>query len=134
MNKRLMTLSMAGLLTMTLASCSDVKEKTVDGKQVIVTVGGTEYTADDLLAKYGAAVKIGIQTLPGIKFYISDSNLSNGIIIDHTGVYELDLRNTTTAISNLRFDAASLSRIDEVDNASLIVDVLCNSTNDEAVN
>ena len=90
--------------------------------------------SSDLLAKYGAAVKIGIQTLPGIKFYISDSNLSNGIIIDHTGVYELDLRNTTTAISNLRFDAASLSRIDEVDNASLIVDVLCNSTNDEAVN
>lgn len=53
MNKRLLTLSMVGLLTMTVTSCSDVSSKTVDGKQVIVTVGDEAYTADDLLAKYG---------------------------------------------------------------------------------
>lgn len=79
----------------------------------------------NLLTGHGAAVKIGIQTLPGIKFSIG-SSFSNSIIIDHTGVYELDLRNTTTTISNLSFDAASIARIDEIDNASIIVDVLCN--------
>jgi len=42
-------------------------------------------------------------------------------------VYELDLRNTNTTISKLYFDGSSLDRISEVDNASLIVDVLCNS-------
>lgn len=82
--------------------------------------------AYDLLANYGSAVKLGIQTLPGVRFFISSNNLSNGIIIDHTGVYELDLRNTTTTISNLYFDAASLQRIDEIDNACIIVDLLCN--------
>ena len=47
MNKRLLTLSMVGLLTVGLASCSDVKQKEVDGKQVIVTIKDTDYTADE---------------------------------------------------------------------------------------
>ena len=52
MNKRLLTLSMVGLLTVGLASCSDVKQKEVDGKQVIVTIKDTDYTADELLSDY----------------------------------------------------------------------------------
>lgn len=52
MNKRLLTLSMVGLLTVGLASCSDVTQKEVDGKQVIVTIGETNYTADELLSEY----------------------------------------------------------------------------------
>ena len=52
MNKRLLTLSMVGLLTVGLASCSDVKQKEVDGKQVIVTIKDTDYTADELLGDY----------------------------------------------------------------------------------
>ena len=62
----------------------------------------------DLLTSFGAAVKIGIQTLPGVRFFINEQSNNDGIIIDHTGVYELDLRNTTTAVNNLYFDAASL--------------------------
>lgn len=81
----------------------------------------------NLLTDYGSAVKIGIQTLPGIKFFLSNGSFRTGIIIDHTGVYELDLRNTNTTISELYFDVESIYRIDEVDNASLIVDVLYNS-------
>ena len=80
----------------------------------------------DLLTSFGAAVKIGIQTLPGVRFFINEQSNNDGIIIDHTGVYELDLRNTTTAINNLYFDAASLQRINEIDNASIIIDLLCN--------
>ena len=83
----------------------------------------------DLLTNCGSAVKIGIQTLPGITFHISSSGFGNGIIIDHTGVYDLDLRNTNTTISSLYFDAKSIARIDEIDNASIIVDVLCNPNN-----
>lgn len=81
----------------------------------------------DLLNSQGiSAVKIGIQTLPGVKFYLN--KLGSGIIIDHTGVYELDLRNTTTTVSTLYFDPESLARIEEIDNASIIVDVLSNSS------
>lgn len=52
MNKRLLTLSMVGVLTVGLASCSDVKHKVVDGKEVILTINNTDYTADELLSDY----------------------------------------------------------------------------------
>ena len=52
MNKRLLTLSMVGLLSIGLASCSDVSKKENEGKQVIVTIKDTDYTADELLEDY----------------------------------------------------------------------------------
>lgn len=81
----------------------------------------------NLLSNYGPAKKIGIQTLPGVIFYLNNLDLTNGIIVDHTGIYELDLRNTTTAITGLFFNVKSLTRIDEIDNASIIVDILYQS-------
>lgn len=75
----------------------------------------------NLLQDLGSAIKIGIQTLPGTVFYLSDTNR---IIIDHTGIYELDLTDTTTTINTLFFDPKSLAMISQIDNASLIVDIL----------
>ena len=75
----------------------------------------------NLLQDLGSAIKIGIQTLPGTIFYLSDTNR---IIIDHTGIYELDLTDTTTTINTLFFDPKSLAMISQIDNASLIVDIL----------
>ena len=72
----------------------------------------------------GPAIKIGIQALPGTKFFIGSTRLDSGIIIDHTGVYELDLSNTTTQIGNLYFDEESLATTSFVDSASIIVDTL----------
>lgn len=72
----------------------------------------------------GPATKIGIQALPGTIFHLGTTNFSSGIIIDHTGVYELDLVNTTTTISNLYFNTESLAKIEAIDNACIIVDVL----------
>lgn len=76
----------------------------------------------NLLSDYGPAIKIGIQTLPGTVFHLNDS--SDKIILDHTGIYELDLRDTTTTINTLFFEPLSLLAISSIDNASLIVDIL----------
>lgn len=80
----------------------------------------------NLLSSYGAVVKLGIQALPGTKFYLNNNNIQQGIIINHTGVYELDLRNVTTTIGSLYFDPKSLAIVDSIDNASIIVDILYN--------
>lgn len=78
----------------------------------------------NLLSNYNGAKKIGIQGLPGTIFYLDDST-PDGIMIDHTGIYELDLRDTTVTIHSLYFDGESLAIISQTDNASLIVDALC---------
>ncbi len=87
---------------------------------------GTDWLDSYNLLEDGPAIKLGIQALPGTIFHIGSSNLSSGIIIDHTGIYELDLTDTTTNIGTLYFDPESLARIDMIDNACIIVDILYN--------
>ena len=82
---------------------------------------------NNLLEGYDSVIKLGIQTLPGTKFWLNNNITGTGIIVDHTGVYELDLRNIATIINGLTFDATSLAIIDAVDNASIIVDILYNN-------
>lgn len=77
-----------------------------------------------LLSDYGAVLKIGIQGLPGTIFHLNN-NLNDRIMLDHTGIYELDLTNTTTSIKTLYFESQSLITINRVNNTPLIVDILC---------
>jgi hypothetical protein len=81
MNKRLLTLSLIGVLSMGLTSCSDVTRKKVDGKQVIMTVGGTNYTADDLLAEY--------------------STSSSGVSTYYDAIYDVLIRNAQAITSSM---------------------------------
>lgn len=67
------------------------------------------------------AVQVGIQAIPGTKFYINNANTP--IIIGYTGIYELSLDKALPVVS-LRFDGDSLSAIRNNDNATLIVDLI----------
>jgi hypothetical protein len=68
-------------------------------------------------------LQLGIQALPGTKFYLNTS--LDPIIIGSTGIYELDLDNQME-ITSLTFDKASMAEIDRFDGANgyLIVDTL----------
>lgn len=84
-------------------------------------------TKDDLVSgnafvDCGSIYQLGIQTSPGTKFYLNDSG---PIIIGITGIYELELHQTT--IESLRFDKESIAFINEGDSSYLIVDILCES-------
>ena len=52
-------------------------------------------------------LQLGIQSLPGTKFYLNNSN--NPVIIGTTGIYELDLQNHGY-IHSIRFDPTSLAQ------------------------
>ena len=87
---------------------------------------GTKPTYRNLISgsvfsKYVPIIQLGIQALPGTKFYLNDSN--NPIIIGNTGIYELDLQGLTE-INSLQFDANSINLIATNDNAYLIVDMI----------
>lgn len=66
-------------------------------------------------------VQLGIQTIPGVKFYLN--NGIDPIFVGSTGIYELDL-NGLTEITALSFDKNSISTIQTTNGAYLIVDVI----------
>lgn len=65
--------------------------------------------------------QLGIQTMPGVKFYLNDG--LEPIIVGSTGIYELDL-NGLTDITNLNFDKNSISNILTSNGGYLIVDAI----------
>lgn len=67
---------------------------------------------------------IGIQTIPGMKFRLNDSE--DYIIVGSTGIYELDLSDNYE-ITSLKFLDESLDLIDYNESAYLIIDVVYNT-------
>lgn len=65
--------------------------------------------------------QLGIQSLPGTKFYLNNS--INPIIIGYTGIYELDLEGIAE-ITALSFDAKSLEAVNGNANSYLIIDMI----------
>lgn len=72
--------------------------------------------------EYSSITKLGIQTLPGTRFYLNDG-LEGPIIIGLTGIYELDLEGISE-INNLYFDLKSLELIENNNSAYLIIDII----------
>lgn len=67
---------------------------------------------------------LGIQTWPGVKFYLNDS--PDPIIIGSSGIYELSLSDNYE-ITALKFDSQSINLINSDSNeAYLIVDIIYN--------
>lgn len=66
-------------------------------------------------------VQLGIQTLPGTKFYLNNS--TSYVMVGVTGVYELELEGTTE-ITSLTFSADSLKMIADQSDSYLIVDII----------
>lgn len=79
-------------------------------------------TSGSIFSDYLPITQLGIQALPGTKFYLN--NGITPIIIGSTGIYELDLEGLSE-ITNLSFDASSVEGINKNNNAFLIVDVIC---------
>lgn len=67
-------------------------------------------------------VQLGIQTLPGMKFYINEH--PNPVVVGQTGIYELNV-DGISYITRLRFDGQTLSVINSNSNtAYLIIDYI----------
>lgn len=66
-------------------------------------------------------LQLGIQTLPGVKFYLN--NAVTPIVVGHTGIYDLDLEGITE-ITQLNFDKDSMMMINNNRDSYLIVDFI----------
>lgn len=65
--------------------------------------------------------QLGIQSLPGVKFYLNNS--TSPIILGYTGIYDLEL-DGITEITHLSFDAESMNLINANPDSYLIVDFI----------
>ena len=76
-----------------------------------------------IFSNYAPISKIGIQTLPGVRFSLNNSN--EYIIINNTGIFELDLEDQIQ-ITSLRFFHESLDLLENAGHG-LIVDFVYES-------
>lgn len=83
---------------------------------------GNRLRSGSIFSQYTPMKQIGIQTMPGVKFYLNNS--IEPIIIGSTGIYELNVENMTE-ITALSFDTTSINMINETPSTSyIIVDIL----------
>lgn len=90
------------------------------GMTAVKIKSGSIFFSDTQL---GTITQLGIQTLPGTKFFLNGG--VDPIIIGSTGIYELDLEGAAE-IDMLSFDSDSIDRINNTDSAYLIVDAVYN--------
>lgn len=76
---------------------------------------------------YMPITQLGIQALPGTKFYLNNDKMP--IIIGYTGIYELDLEGIAE-ITAIQFENTSVDAIDNNENAYLIVDIIYETDGD----
>lgn len=81
----------------------------------------TDLVTGDFLAGYAPIIQLGIQALPGTRFYLNDA--IEPIIIGDTGIFELELSGVIE-ISKIQFDCVSLDTIAKNKNAILIIDTI----------
>ena len=79
-------------------------------------------TATTFKKNYTSISQIGIQTLPGTKIYLNNGH--EPIIIGATGIFELDVSNTTATISSVRIDQESMQTIKDNELGYLIIDLV----------
>ena len=92
---------------------------TLDGTTTLIT--SKNYVDGDVFGKHFPVTQLGIQALPGTKFYLNEA--VDPVIIGATGIYELDLTNGIQ-ISKITFAHDSMENIKNNDNAFLIVDII----------
>lgn len=80
------------------------------------------YCEASTFKNYSPILQLGIQTLPGTQLYINSS--TTPIIVGHTGIFELDVTNTSASIANLRIEQSSMQQIKDLPNGYLIIDIV----------
>ena len=81
-----------------------------------------DYCTSQNFKKYSPILAIGIQTLPGTKIYLNSS--INPIIIGYSGIFELNVENTSVSINNIRVDQKSMELIRDLPNGYIIIDMV----------
>lgn len=96
--------------------------KSDNAKNQPANLTGNRLRSGSVFSQYTPMKQIGIQSMPGVKFYLNNS--TEPIVIGSTGIYELNVENMTE-ITALSFDTTSINMINQTPSTSyIIVDIL----------
>lgn len=76
----------------------------------------------NIFAGHGDITHLGIQAIPGTKFYLNNS-YDHPIIIGFTGIYELQL-NSLGTIYAIKFDLTNLNELYTSDDQRILIDII----------
>lgn len=82
----------------------------------------TALASGEIFDDYTPIVQLGIQSQPGLKFNLN-TNL-DPVVVGASGMYELDLTNTSAVLTTLTFEKESLDLINANPDGYLIVDIV----------
>lgn len=86
------------------------------------SLSSLDLSSGDAFVDFMPIIQLGIQALPGTKFNLN-ANL-DPIVVGVSGMYELDLTNSSAVITSLTFEKSSLDQIDKNPDGYLIVDIV----------
>ena len=99
-----------------------LKPTKVSPKNQPAGLTGMKLKSGSVFSNYLPILQLGIQTIPGVKFYVNNSETP--VIVGATGIYELDV-DGLTEITNLTFDTTAINLIkSNPSTAYLIVDII----------
>lgn len=98
-----------------------VRFYTTGSEKNSANISTSKLISGSAFSSLGRIVQLGIQTVPGVKFYINKG--AQAIVVGNTGIYDIEL-DGVTQITSLSFDAESINMIDKNDNSYLIVDYI----------
>lgn len=79
------------------------------------------YVSGEVFGNHFPVTQLGIQALPGTKFYLNHA--LEPVLIGVTGIYDLEL-NEQTQITKIQFGVDSMQILKDNNNAYLIVDII----------
>lgn len=91
------------------------------------SISNSNLVSGSVFQNYMPISQLGIQALPGTKFYLNNDQIP--VIIGYTGIYELNIEGLAE-ITSIKFDPYSINAIISNNNASLIVDIIYETDGD----
>lgn len=82
----------------------------------------TDLASGEIFSNYTPIIQLGIQSFPGLKFNLN-ANL-DPVMIGASGIYELDLTDSSVALTSITFEKDSLELINKNPDGYLIIDIV----------
>lgn len=93
-----------------------------DGRNYPSTISANLLQDSEYFQQFSPILQLSIHTLPGVKVYFNGQN-ENPIYVGHSGVYQLDLQDTSAVLWGIHFNEQDLTDVKNT-NVGLIIDLM----------